>query len=342
MPPLQDILRRVLADHDPSLLPPCSRVLVAVSGGPDSLSLIHALHALADELQIEALQVAHLDHGLRGAESAAEAAFVEQFCRERSIPCHVGYADVAEVARARKVGKQQAARSVRYRFLEATAEQVGADSIATAHTQDDQIETVLLNILRGTGLEGLRGIPTRRGLFIRPLLTVSHAELIAYCEAQRLTPRLDPSNLQPCCTRNHLRLELLPQLERDYNPGVREALLRLAAISARDSDYLSGQAEAALREVTLSATAPGLANSEQTALDAAKLRALHPSLLRHTLRAALRAVRGTLDGVTHEHIEPVCDAVCGGRRLPFGLTTPPPHCAIRVTQRRLTLSLRRE
>lgn len=330
--PLLDTLRRTIAEHD--LLGAGDRVLVAVSGGPDSLSLLHALHQARDEFGLDALHVAHFDHRLRGVASAADAAFVAAFCAERNIPCHVGAADVAALARERKVSTQQAARAARYRFLEVAADTVGADKIATAHIQDDQVETVLLNILRGSGLGGLRGIPYRRGRFLRPLLDTSRTAVLAYCETHELAPRLDASNLTTDhYTRNRIRLELIPQLERHYNPALREALLRLSHIAALDADYLQTQAETILPSVTL------ITESGKLVLDANKLRELHPSMLRHVLRAAFRQLRGTWEGITHEHLEPLCAAILGQRRLPFGLTTPVPYCAVRVTPRRLTLTI---
>ncbi len=316
------------------LLAPGDRVLVATSGGPDSLALLHALHACRDEMGLADLQAAHLDHGLRGDESAAEAQFVAEWCRERDIACTVGRADVAALKTVRRAGTQEAARAARYAFLERTAQDTGANKIATAHTHDDQIETVLLNILRGTGLDGLRGIPLRRGPFIRPLRDTPRAAVEAYCAEQGLSPRLDPSNADTThYTRNRVRLELLPLLERDYHPGVRDALLRLSETAAHDADYLHQQAAEMLKELTMGCSETRLI------LDARKLRALHPSLLRHVLRGALTGLRGTALGVTHEHLEPLCEALAGGRRLPFGLTTATPHCAARVTQRRLSLTM---
>ena len=328
---LPDSLRRTISQHQ--LTAPGDRLLVAVSGGPDSLALLHALHALRDELSFGDLQAAHLDHGLRGADSASDATFVASFCAHLGVPCHLGLADVAGIAETRKLSTQQAARLARYRFLEATADAAGAERIATGHTQDDQVETVLLNILRGSGLDGLRGIPARRGRFVRPLLDVARAEVNTYCEAHGLTPRLDVSNLATDhYTRNRLRLELLPQLAREYNPGVREALLRLSQIAARDTDYLAQQAHSALADVTMASEPTRLV------LDRTKLAALHPALLRHVLRAALAQFRGTGESVTHEHLEPLCAAIAGERRLPFGLTTPAPQCCVRVTPRRVALT----
>ncbi len=330
--PLLETLRHVISERD--LLPPGGRALVAVSGGPDSLALLHALHGLQQDLGLADLQAAHLDHGLRGQESAAEAEFVMAFCQGRGIPCTVGTADVGARQRHHGGSTQEAARALRQAFLEDTARAVGSTKIATGHTQDDQTETVLLNILRGTGLDGLRGIPYRRGPFIRPLLETSRAEIEDYCAEHGLAPRRDSTNRDPShYTRNRLRLELLPALERGYNPAVRAALLRLAETAARDADYLHRQAEAALPTLMLEASAAKLI------LDAQRLRELHPSLLRHVLRAAFARLRVTFLGLTHEHLEPLCAALAGERRLPFGLTTPPPHCAARVTLRRLTLTI---
>jgi len=317
-----------------SLFSPGNRVLVAVSGGPDSLSLLHALHTGREEHGLAAVEAAHLDHGLRGAESAAEAAWVAAWCAERSIPCHVGFADVAQMAKARKCSKQEAARAARYDFLAATAATIGADKIATAHTQDDQIETVLLNILRGTGIDGLRGIPVERSPYVRPLLDVSRIEIEAYCLEHSLTPRRDPSNFSPDnYTRNRLRLELLPQLARDYNPAVGKAILRLSEIAARDSDYLHAQAENALRSVT----------REQdffySVLDRSSLAELHPALLRYVLGAAIARLRGTNEGVTYEHLEWVSRAVSQPFAGVGSLTLADPICFVRVTAETLKLSL---
>ncbi|MGI4789710.1 MAG: tRNA lysidine(34) synthetase TilS [Janthinobacterium lividum] len=309
-------------------------VLVAVSGGPDSLSLLHVLWTEREARQIASIEAAHLDHGLRGEESAAEAEWVSAWCAEHGIVCHVGKADAAAHAREHRQSTQEAARGVRYAFLEQTAAAIGADKIATGHTQDDQAETVLGNILRGTGLDGLRGIPEQRGLIIRPLLDVSRSEIEAYCAVNGLLPRQDPSNFTTDhYTRNRIRLELLPQLRREYNSGVDKALLRLSEIAARDSDYLTVQAKAAL----LTATQLSLAHYRE--LDREALAALHPALLQYVLRFALADLRGTGEGVNYELLETVCYAVTAMTGPAFTLTFPHPLCRVRVADQKVTLSL---
>ena len=308
-------------------------VLVAVSGGPDSLCLLHLLWTAREACQIR-VEAAHLDHGLRGDESAAEAVWVARWCLEHGIACHVRHEDVAAFAASHKLGRQEAARTVRYAFLERTAAAIGADKIATGHTQNDQVETVLANILRGTGTDGLRGIRDRRGLIVRPLLGVTRAEIEAYCQANALSPRQDLSNASPDhYTRNRIRLALLPQLRREYNPRVEDAVLRLSEIAARNSDYLEIQAKAALAEALLTR------DSLRLTLDRAALAALHPALLRYVVRQAVKETRGTLGGVSYEHLEQVCGAVLFGSPAVFTLTLPSPLCILRLTRQTLTLAL---
>ena len=318
------------------LLTPGDRVLVAVSGGPDSLSLLHALWSEREARGLATVEAAHLDHGLRGAESAAEAAWVAAWCAERGIPCHVGLADVARLARDSKSSKQEAARTARYAFLEETAAQIGATKIATGHTRDDQVETVLMNVLRGTGLDGLRGIPARRGQFVRPLLDVSRAEIEDYCAANGLEPRRDPSNLSPdAYTRNRIRLELLPQLAREYNPAVAEALLRLSEIAGRDLEYLQTQADTALVAATV------VRRTDKLVLDGARLLGMHPALLRRVLRAAVTQVRGSAEGIAQHHIERVCQILLRPRNsggVSIKGLFPAPFCDIAFVFDTMTLT----
>lgn len=309
-----------------ALLSPGETVLVAVSGGPDSLCLLHRLWTEREARQIR-VEAAHLDHGLRGEESAAEADWVAAWCRERGIACHVGKEDVAAWALQHKQSKQEAARAVRYAFLERTAAVIGANKIATGHNRGDQVETVLAHILRGTGTDGLRGIPERRGLLIRPMLDVSRAEVEAYCAAHGLSPRQDSSNFSPDhYTRNRIRLELLPQLRSQYNPRVDDALVRLSEIAARDSDYLAGQAQAALADAVRSESKGRLE------LDRAALAALHPALLPYALRQAIEQIRGSKEGISYESLSLAGEAVAGSKPHSFALMLSYPTCTLKVTQ----------
>ncbi|MGO8670878.1 MAG: tRNA lysidine(34) synthetase TilS [Capsulimonadaceae bacterium] len=298
-------------------------VVAAVSGGPDSLAMLHVLHRLKEDIHI-GLAAAHFDHGLRGEESAAEADFVKEFCLGIGVPCHVGKADGRKLKAVRGGSLQAAARAERYKFLNRAADDAGAGWIATGHTQDDQAETVLLNILRGTGLDGIRGIPERRGRIVRPLLSVSRAATMSYCAEHGLAPRHDPTNDDPeHYLRNRIRIELLPLLDREYHTGVRAALLRLSDHAVLDTDLLERLAAAALSRILV----PTAGTTNRTILDVAALAAEHPGLQRRIVRLAVAQARGTRADLTDSHVAMVL-ALAAGKPGARGITLPSP--ALRI------------
>ncbi|UCG52287.1 MAG: tRNA lysidine(34) synthetase TilS [Candidatus Latescibacterota bacterium] len=201
-------------------------VVAAVSGGADSMAMLSILHRLSEDLKYR-LAVGHFDHRLRSS-SAAERAVVGEFAKSLSLPFHAGEDDVRSLANGSDDSLEEAARKARYRFLHELADRIGADYIATGHTQSDQIETVLMRILRGTGIRGLSGIPNRRGKVIRPLLRLERRETRAYCDSLGIPFVDDPSNEDKRFFRNRIRLDLLPLLEADYHSAAKENLLRLA------------------------------------------------------------------------------------------------------------------
>jgi tRNA(Ile)-lysidine synthase len=230
-------LPRRLDEHlreRPELLPRGADVLVAVSGGPDSMGLLHLLAGLAGRRGLS-LSAAHFDHGLR-AGSGEEAARVRGWVADLGVRCTVG-------GPARRLpSKQEALRRARYAFLRAVADQEGADRIATGHHADDQVETVLFRILRGTGLRGLRGIPARRGRVARPLLPFAREAIGAWVEERDVPHLRDPSNRDPGWSRGRLRSRVLPALEEAWGEPVREPLLALSRHAARADRALEGHA----------------------------------------------------------------------------------------------------
>ncbi len=219
-------------------------VVVAVSGGPDSLCLLHLLYRLTPRLNLRP-RVAHLDHQLR-PESADDARFVAQIAAAWGLPTKIGQEDVAALARSSRTSLETAGRTARYRFLVATARETGAQVIAVGHTADDQAETVLLRLLRGAGPSGLAGMRPKRleaGIpIIRPLLETMRTEVEAYCAQQGLTPRYDRSNEAPIFLRNRVRGYILPLL-KTYNPSIVAALGRTARVCAEEDDLLNGLVE---------------------------------------------------------------------------------------------------
>lgn len=299
-------------------------LLAAVSGGGDSLALLYALQRLREDFDLR-LRGAHLNHKLRGAASDADAAFVQDTFRRLAIPCALHSADVAAYRRAHGLSIEDAARRARYRFLADAAACYDAHAVAVAHTADDQAETLLMHIIRGSGLAGLRGMQPLERLTIadadltlfRPLLGVSRAQTYAYCAALGLQPRHDETNLSVERARNRIRLELLPLMER-INPAARDALLRLASNAAEDGAYIQGQADVVWREVARQADGGGV-----VALDARALARQHPAIQSRILRRAVHAAQGSADGVARSHILAMRQMLTGpaGKtlRLPGGI-----------------------
>lgn len=287
-------------------------VVVGVSGGADSVALLHILRQLAGELGLS-LHAAHLNHQIRGDEADADAAFVADLARRWDVPVVVESADVPALAKRRKLAIEEAARQARYAFLLKVARQVGAPAVAVAHHADDQVETVLMHLLRGAGLAGLRGILPVSDLtrlrvgdsahragpavrLVRPLLEVTKDEILAYCQDNSLPFRFDRSNLDQTYFRNRIRYDLLPILET-YNPNIRQVLRRTAVVAADDYAFLAARLGEAWHRVLLDAGEGWLA------FDLRAWRELPKSLQRGVLREAVRRLRQTLRNINWVHIE---------------------------------------
>ena len=314
--PLQEKVEESL--NAASLLKSTTVILAALSGGADSLALFIALHRLADKHGFK-LRAAHLDHGLRGAESDADAAFVEGICSQFSVPLVLDKIDVAGMRARRRLSWEQAARIARYDFLTSVAMETQSSVLALGHTSDDQAETVLLHLLRGTGIRGLRGmLPLSSwraehgsATLVRPLLNVSRQETEAYCLEHRLTPRLDSSNLEERFTRNRIRRKLMPQLE-EFNPSVKKSLLRLAHTVAQDVAYLDQQAASVWSSLAV-------VEQDGVRLDRHAFKALHPSLQAHVLHRAYAQTAGEASGLNMAQIEAMKDLAVKGAGLSLSL-----------------------
>jgi len=283
-------------------------LVAGLSGGADSVSLLHALHALAGEDGFR-LVAAHLDHGLR-PDSSGDAAFCRRLCRTLGVPLRVGRADVRARAARDGGGIEEAARLERHAFLEAVRLREGATWIVLAHTRDDQAETVLLRLLRGSGSAGLGAMRARAGRLLRPMLRVSRQDVLDYLAAHGLAWREDPSNADPAFLRNRIRHELIPYLESRFNPAVREALARTASVLAEEAELLA----------TIAA-AVGLRSEDGAAiLPRAAVAQAPRAVARIAVRNAVRAAGG-LRGVALDHVDGIIDLAvrpaASGRRVPL-------------------------
>jgi tRNA(Ile)-lysidine synthase len=275
---------------------PGQRVGVAVSGGPDSVLLLHFMKLLAPDLGLT-LAAVHFNHHLREAESDGDEAFVRALAEALGCEYLRGEADVAQVARERRRNLEAVARDLRYRFFFSLVEQGRLDLVATAHTANDQAETVLLRLLRGAGTRGLGGIyPLLEGKVVRPFLALTRADVMQEIGTRHLEYRVDSSNLNTRLQRNKVRRELLPFLEREFNPEITPLLKQLADRARDDEAYLERQA----RERSYPWR---VREGSEERIPIRPLREFPAALARRVLRQMLQTVQGTLRGLTHAHVE---------------------------------------
>jgi len=267
-------------------------VVCAVSGGADSMVMLHVLHGLKDEFGLK-LVVAHLDHNLRKAESARDCAFVKKASAALGLRCFAKRLKKGELD-AMDGSVQEAARKSRYAFLDDVARRVKAGRVATGHTLDDQAETVLMRLLKGASIAGLGGIPPKRGPYIRPLMDIPRVEIEAYAGANAIAFVTDSSNLIDKYRRNAIRHNLIPLIESEFNPNIKETLARVAELLRRDNAFIE--------EAGANAYAAALVSRSGRAVtfDCARLRAMHPSVISRVFLSALAAVSTERDAYTFD------------------------------------------
>jgi tRNA(Ile)-lysidine synthase len=317
---LQDrILGYIRANN---LIKPGQKILAAVSGGADSVCLLEILFGLQQELEIS-LHAAHLNHQLREEEADGDALYVAELAEKLKIPFTIGKRDVAAYQLKNKLSLEEAAREVRYGFLYEVMRETGSACVAAGHTMDDQAETILMHILRGTGIRGLRGLQPEQNLkisggnltVIRPLLEVKRSETEDFCKRIGLFPRIDSSNESYSMLRNRVRHELLPLLTQ-YNPSVCDSLLRISSVAVDDLIYLDTVTEQNWHKIVKR-------SGNTLIIDKNQFLDLHNSLKRNLLRFAVENLAGTLKDIETRHIEEIMQVLNkpAGRsvNLPYGL-----------------------
>lgn len=273
------------------LLPRDGAILCAVSGGADSMCLLHMIYSRGIKVV-----AAHFEHGIRGEESLRDARFVESWCKEAGIDCVIGHGSVPSCAAERGLGLEQAARELRYAFLEKTAAEYGCKYIATAHNADDNVETVIFNLARGGGTLGLKGIPRKRGHFIRPLLDMSRREIESYLEKNAIPHVEDGSNASDDYSRNLIRHHVTPVLRR-INPELHLAVERTAKLLEQDEDCLGAMADSFIREYY-----------DGESLPVSELRQLHRAVSSRVLRRLCN------ESLSFEHVEQALKLLEGTER----------------------------
>ena len=221
-----------------NLIEPGDKILVALSGGPDSICLLNILFELKDKLEID-IGAAHLNHLLRGEDAFKDEDYVINICKDMNIPCFVKRVDINKYSKEQKLSSEMAGRKARYDFFDEIVMENGFNKIATAHNANDQAETILFRLMRGTGLEGLAGIKvSRENKVIRPILCLSRTEVEEYIEAKELSPRIDKSNFEKIYNRNKIRLDILPYMKENFNKDIIQTLNRMAVLLQKDNEFL--------------------------------------------------------------------------------------------------------
>lgn len=228
------------------------RIVIGVSGGPDSITLLNILNNLKEKLNIK-LYVAHINHSIR-KEADEETEYVKEFCKRIDVEFFAKKVKVEEIAKALKIGTEEAGRNIRYEFFVEVANKVGASKIATAHNANDNAETVLMNIIRGTSVSGLKGIDkVRDGKYIRPIIECSRVEIEDYCRKEKLNPRYDKTNNENIYTRNKIRNLLIPFLQKEFNSNIVEGINRLSQIATEEEQFINKFVENEFKNLKISA-----------------------------------------------------------------------------------------
>lgn len=307
------------------------RIVLGVSGGPDSIAMFNILSKIRQKglLDFE-IFVAHVNHGLR-ENAKLDEAFVKKKCQIVNIPYFVKHVHVAEIAKCEKRGLEETGRKVRYDFFDEIQQKVDANKIAIAHNQNDQAETILMNILRGTGTKGLIGIEKKNGKYIRPLLGIQRFEIEAYLQEENIEARQDESNSDNAFTRNKMRNVVLPYLENEFNPSIVGALERLSELAKEQEEFLEKQTSQVYSEICISED-----KKSEIILNIREFNKQEKLLQKRIILYAIKKLFGSTKGIEKVHIEDViklCNNNIGNKYL-----KPNKHVKISLQDKKLKIT----
>lgn len=297
-------------------------IIVGVSGGPDSICLLYVLNVLKEKLGIT-IKVANINHMLR-KEADEETRYVEDFCENLGIECFIKKINIEEISKKEKIGTEEAGRNARYEFFNEVANITKANKIATAHNSNDNAETVFLNIIRGSGASGLKGIePIRENKYIRPLIETSREEIEKYCLENNLKPKIDKTNLESIYKRNKIRNNLLPYIQKEFNPNIVKTINRLSEVVAEENEYMEKITKQTFDKIfikaeTIECKKNKLNTYEQIALDLKKFNSLELVIKRRVILYTISKVCGNTAGIEKVNIDEIiklCQKNIGNKYL---------------------------
>ena len=280
-------------------------IVIGVSGGPDSICLLHVLNELKEELNFK-IYVAHINHMIR-KEADEETEYVKNFCKNLGVECFTKKIDVVKIAKELKMGTEEAGRKIRYDFFEEVLKNTNSNKIATAHNNNDKVETIIMNILRGSGLAGLKGLdPIRENKFIKPLIETSREEIEKYCEENRLNPRIDKSNNENIYTRNKVRNCVIPYIKKEFNPNILKTINRLSEVATEENEYLSKITVQAFNETNVEAAKKDAPEkNKEIVLDLRKFNKLELVIKRRLILYTINELLGTTEGIEKVNIDDI-------------------------------------
>ncbi len=302
------------------------KIVLGVSGGPDSITMLDILRQLREGLEFE-IVVAHINHMIR-EEAIEDEKYVQEYCKKNNIECYIKRIDVEKIANTKKIGTEEAGRKVRYEFFEEILQKTGSNKIGIAHNKNDKIETIIMHILRGSGISGLKGIePKRDNKYIRPLIECERSEIEQYCEENKLEPRIDKTNFENEYTRNKIRNIVIPYIKKEFNPNIIETMNRLSELITEEDNYLEKETQKIYNKILLEK------NDKQIILKLKEFNEQETVIKNRIIILATKNLFGSSEGIEKIHIQDLiklCNNNIGNKYL-----TPNKNLKVLVKNRKI-------
>lgn len=315
------------------------RIVLGVSGGPDSICMLEILNKLKKDLKFE-IFVAHINHGLR-ENSTIDEQYVENYCKNLNLEYFVLHSNIKEYAKQNKIGLEEAGRKVRYDFFDEVLEKTGSNKIAIAHNKNDRVETIILNILRGSGMQGIKGIEVKQGKYIRPLLEIERCEIEEYASKNNLNPRIDESNFENDYSRNKVRNIMIPYIKEEFNPNIVNTITRFSDIVSEENEFLEKETvkqynKILIQEINLEESVYNKEKESTIILDLKLFNMLDVVLQKRIILYAIKKIFKSTKNIEKVHLEDIiklCNKNIGNKFL-----TPNKNTKIVIKNKKIHIS----